>query len=137
MNSETAQRRGRLTVGMFILGLVVGPLAGRIGAKNVVVGGPVIMIIPFVVLAVGHTEGWQIYAAVGVLGVGLGLGFSSMAAIVVAAVLTASTPVAHRFPADSGYSTVFWLLAVVSVAAALASLLIPPSTPWVGRRVVG
>ncbi|MFE2999058.1 MFS transporter [Nocardia sp. NPDC059246] len=148
-----------ITVAIFVMGLVTGPLAARIGAKAVVITGAVIMVVPFVSLALGHARGWQIYIAVSALGIGLGLVFSSMAAIVVGAVppaqtgaatginanirtvggavgsalsgsiLTATVAAGHHLPTDAGYTRVFWFLAAVAVTAVLASLLIPTIHP--------
>ncbi|WP_063920750.1 MFS transporter [Nocardia mikamii] len=144
-----------LSVAMFVIGLSIGPLAARIGPKAIVLIGSVIAVPAFVMLAVGHDHGWEIYLAGALLGIGIGLAFSSMPAIIVAAVppaqtgaatgmnanvrtvggaigsavsavlLTSGATTAHGLPADSGYSRVFWFLAGVSVLAALAALIIP------------
>ncbi|MFF0496809.1 MFS transporter [Nocardia aobensis] len=144
-----------LSVAMFVIGLSIGPLAARIGPKAIVLIGTVITVPAFVMLAVGHDHGWEIYLAGALLGIGIGLAFSSMPAIIVAAVppaqtgaatgmnanvrtvggaigsaisavlLTSGAATAHGLPADSGYSRVFWFLAGVSVLAALAALIIP------------
>ncbi|WP_194916675.1 MFS transporter [Catenulispora rubra] len=144
-----------MTVFMFLLGIAAAPLAKRIGLKAVLVLGCVVSIPGFAALALGHSQGWQIYVASGLLGVGIGLAFSSMSAIVVqsvpasqvgvasgmnanirtiggaigsgvaASVLASGVSVAHPIPKDSGYTTVFWLLAVAAVLAALAALIIP------------
>ncbi|MEV5651062.1 MFS transporter [Nocardia sp. NPDC052254] len=144
-----------LSVAMFVIGLAIGPLAAWVGPKVIVVIGSIITVPAFVMLAVGHNQGWEIYVAGGLLGIGIGLAFSSMPAIIVAAVppaqtgaatgmnanvrtvggaigsavsavlLTSGATTAHGLPADSGYSKVFWFLAGVSVLAALAALIIP------------
>ncbi|MBF4998969.1 MFS transporter [Nocardia sp. BSTN01] len=144
-----------MSVAMFVIGLSIGPLAARIGPKAIVLIGSVIAVPAFVMLAVGHDHGWEIYLAGALLGIGIGLAFSSMPAIIVAAVppaqtgaatgmnanvrtvggaigsavsavlLTSGAATAHGLPADSGYSRVFWFLAGVSVLAALAALIIP------------
>lgn len=144
-----------LSVAMFVIGLSIGPLAARIGPKAIVLIGSVITVPAFVMLAVGHDHGWEIYLAGALLGIGIGLAFSSMPAIIVAAVppaqtgaatgmnanvrtvggaigsavsavlLTSGAATAHGLPADSGYSRVFWFLAGVSVLAALAAVIIP------------
>ncbi|MEU6558608.1 MFS transporter [Nocardia nova] len=144
-----------LSVAMFVIGLAIGPLAAWVGPKAIVLIGSVITVPAFVMLAVGHDHGWEIYVAGGLLGIGIGMAFSSMPAIIVAAVppaqtgaatgmnanvrtvggaigsavsavlLTSGAAGAHGLPADSGYSRVFWFLAGVSVLAALAALIIP------------
>ncbi|WP_227981519.1 MFS transporter [Nocardia spumae] len=144
-----------LSIAMFAIGLAIGPLAAWVGPKAIVVIGSVITVPAFVMLAVGHDHSWEIYVAGALLGVGIGLAFSSMPAIIVAAVppaqtgaatgmnanvrtvggaigsavsavlLTSGATTAHGLPADSGYSKVFWFLAGVSVLAAAAALIIP------------
>ncbi len=144
-----------MTIGMFIFGIAAAPLAKRIGLKAVLLVGCVVSIPGFAALALGHSHGWQIYVASGLLGAGIGLAFSSMSTIVVqsvpaaqvgvasgmnanirtiggaigssvaASVLASGVTTAHPIPKDSGYTHVFWLLAGASVFAALAALLIP------------
>ncbi|WP_290048357.1 MFS transporter, partial [Nocardia nova] len=144
-----------LSVAMFVIGLSIGPLAARIGPTAIVLIGSVITVPAFVMLAVGHDRSWEIYLAGALLGVGIGLAFSSMPAIIVAAVppaqtgaatgmnanvrtvggaigsavsavlLTSGATTVHGLPADAGYSRVFWFLAGVSVLAALAAVIIP------------
>lgn len=144
-----------MTVGMFLLGIGAAPLARRIGLKGVLVLGCVFTVPGYVLLAVGHSQGWQIYLISCILGIAIGLGFSSMSAIVVrsvppeqtgvasgmnanirtiggaigssvaASILASGVSAAHPIPKDSGYTHVFWLLAAVSVLAALAALIIP------------
>ncbi|MBR7828912.1 MFS transporter [Actinospica sp. MGRD01-02] len=144
-----------MTVGMFLLGIAAAPLARRIGLKAVLLLGCAVSVPGFVALALGHARGWEIYTASGLLGVGIGLAFASMSAIVVqsvpaaqvgvasgmnanirtiggaigssvaASVLASGISAANPIPKDSGYTHVFWMLAGASVFAALAALLIP------------
>lgn len=144
-----------MAITMFILGIAAAALSQRIGAKSVVLIGSIVMTASFVMLALAHDQAWQICVAVSALGVGLGLVFSSMSAIIVGAVPLAQTGAAtginanirtvggaigsaisgsilasgvvapHKFPQDSGYSSVFWFLAAVALTAAIASSFIP------------
>ena len=144
-----------MTAGMFVFGILTGPLSARFGTKAVLVTGAFITIVPFVMFAVGHDHSWQIYTASGLMGVGMGLAFSSMSTIVVEAVPMAQTGVAsgmnanirtiggaigsgvgasilasgvtvgHPYPLDSDYTNTFWFLAGASVLAAVAALIIP------------
>jgi EmrB/QacA subfamily drug resistance transporter len=144
-----------MTIGMFLLGIAAAPLAKRIGLKVVLVLGCAVSIPAFAALALGHSQGWQIYLASGLLGVGIGLAFSAMSAIVVQAVpasqvgvasgmnanirtiggaigssvgaslLATGVTAAHPIPKDAGYTHVFWLLAAAAVLATLAALIIP------------
>jgi MFS family permease len=144
-----------MTIGMFLLGIAAAPLAKRIGLKAVLVLGCAVSIPGFAALAVGHSQGWQIYLASGLLGVGIGLAFSSMSTIVVqsvpggqvgvasgmnanirtiggaigsgvgASILASGVSAAHPIPKDAGYTHVFWMLAGAAVLAVLAALIIP------------
>jgi MFS family permease len=144
-----------MTAGMFVFGILADRIASRIGSKAVVFLGSAIMIVPFVLLALGHSASWQIYLAAGLLGIGLGLAFSSMSALIVEAVPPAQTGVASGMnanirtiggaigsgvaasilasgvtvsspiPKDAGYTHVFWFLAAATVLAAAAALIIP------------
>ncbi|MFJ1456474.1 MFS transporter [Nocardia sp. N2S4-5] len=144
-----------LSAAMFVIGLTIGPLSARISPKFIVLIGSLITVPAFVMLAIGHDHSWEIYAAGALIGVGIGLAFSSMPAIIVAAVppaqtgaatgmnanvrtvggaigsaissviLTSGAQTAHGLPADSGYSMVFWFLAGVSVLAAGAAVIVP------------
>ncbi|MQY31795.1 MFS transporter [Nocardia aurantia] len=144
-----------LSVAMFIIGLSLGPLSARIGPKLIVLVGSILTVPAFALLALGHDHDWQIYLATALLGVGIGLSFSSMPAIIVAAVppaqtgaatgmnanvrtvggaigsalssviLTSGAHTAHGLPADSGYSNVFWFLGGVALLASFAAIAIP------------
>ncbi|MFF7638265.1 MFS transporter [Kitasatospora sp. NPDC008050] len=144
-----------MTIGMFVLGVLTGPLAARFGSKLVLVVGGTFTILPFALLSLAHDRGWQIYLASSLMGIGMGLAFSSMSSIVVEAVPPAQTGVAsgmnanirtiggaigssvaasilasgvtatHPFPLDSGYTGTFWFLTGAAVLAAVAALLIP------------
>ncbi|MER6299531.1 MFS transporter [Kitasatospora sp. NPDC001539] len=144
-----------MTGGMFALGVLAGRLASRYGSKRVLVAGSLISIVPFAMLALRHDHAWQIYTASALIGIGLGLAFSAMSAIVVEAVLPAQTgaasgmnanirtiggaigsavaasilssgvTAAHPFPQDSGYTSTFWFLTIGAGLAAAASLAIP------------
>ena len=144
-----------MTIGMFVLGIAAAPLAKRIGLKAVLVLGCAVSIPGFAFLALGHSHGWQIYAASGLLGIGIGLAFASMSTIVVqsvppaqvgvasgmnanirtiggaigssvaASVLASGVSAAAPIPKDAGYTHVFWMLAAAAVLAALAALIIP------------
>ncbi len=144
-----------MTAGMFVFGILTGPLATRFGTKAVLAAGAFITIVPFALLSVAHDRGWEIYLASTLMGIGLGLAFSAMSAIVVEAVPPAQTGVAsgmnanirtiggaigsgigasilasgvtaaHPFPTDTGYTDTFWFLTGASVLAAAAVLIIP------------
>ncbi|WP_084525676.1 MFS transporter [Nocardia vaccinii] len=144
-----------MSAAMFVIGLAIGPLAARLGSKAIVLLGTIITAPAFFLLALGHDQSWEIYLAAALLGIGIGMAFSSMPAIIVAAVppaqtgaatgmnanvrtvggaigsaissviLTSGAHAAHGLPADSGYAEVFWFLGAVSAAAAGVSVFIP------------
>jgi MFS family permease len=144
-----------MTIGMFILGIAAAPLAARIGLKGVLVAGCVVSIPGYLLLALNLEAPWQIYLVSLLLGVGIGLGFSSMSAIVVksvqptqvgvasgmnanirtiggalgssvaSSILASGVSAAHPLPKESGYTHVFWLLTVAAVLAALAAVIVP------------
>ena len=150
-----------LTVTMFGGGLVSGGLAGRFGSKAVLGAGSAISVPPLLLLTFGHTHPWEIYVASGVLGIGVGLAFSAMSALVVETVPVEQTGVASgmnanirtiggsigsaimasivtsgvavgALPKNSGYTNGFLFMAVATVFATGAALLIPKA-----RRAVG
>ncbi|MFF2142313.1 MFS transporter [Kitasatospora sp. NPDC058190] len=144
-----------LTGGMFVLGVIAGPLATRFGSKRVLIAGSLVTVAPFAVLATAHDRSWEIYTASALLGVGLGLAFSAMSAIVVeavppsqtgvasgmnanvrtiggaigsavtASILSSGVTVSHPFPHDSGYTSTFWFLTGSAVLATAAALAVP------------
>jgi MFS family permease len=143
-----------MTVAMFSGAIAAGWLTARVGAKSMLVVGSTLTIVAMVLLAVSHSERWEIYTISGLIGAGAGLAFSSMSGLIVTAVRPDQTGVAsgmnanirtiggsvgtavmasivtsgasaNGLPKDSGYTNGFWLLAAAAAAALLASLLIP------------
>jgi EmrB/QacA subfamily drug resistance transporter len=151
------------SVTMFAFGLWSGRLTWRFGAKTVLVTGMVISIGSFAILTLAHGQEWELYLAMGIQGLGYGLAFSAVSALVVAAVPPAQTGVASgmnanirtiggsigaavmssvvtagvhpgALPKQSGYTLGFGLLTVASVAAAGAALLVPGRLTGEGHR---
>jgi len=144
-----------LTVLMFIFGLLSGRLVRRFGSRAILIIGSTISIASFVLLAAAHNQSWEIYVAMALVGTGFGIAFSAMSILIVNAVPPEQTGVAsgmnanirtiggaigagimasiitsgqtiHGFPKESGYTLGFTVLAVVSVLAVVASILVPP-----------
>jgi EmrB/QacA subfamily drug resistance transporter len=142
------------TITMFVVGMSVGRLARRLGGKVLVIAGCLIGSAAMAVLAFAHGHEWEIYLSTALMGIGFGLAFSAMAALVVAAVPTSQTGVASGMnanirtiggsigaammasivtsrlapsglPKESGYTIGFAVMAGSLVLAALAGLLIP------------
>jgi MFS family permease len=139
---------------MFVTGMFAGRLAARLGGKVLIVTGCLIGALSMAILAFAHHHEWEIYLSNAIQGIGFGLAFAAMSALVVAAVppdqtgvasgmnanirtiggsigaallasiVTAGTP-AGRLPHESGYTAGFALLAVASALSAVAALLIP------------
>jgi MFS family permease len=142
------------SVTMFAVGMVAGRLAGRLGAKALIVAGSLIGMFSMALLAFAHTQKWELYLATAIMGVGFGLAFSAMSALIVGAVPAEQTGVASGMnanirtiggsigsalmasivtakigstglPKESGYTVGFAMLAGGLLLAALAGLLIP------------
>jgi EmrB/QacA subfamily drug resistance transporter len=148
-------------VTMFVTGVFAGALARRLGGKALVVAGCLIGCAAMAILAFAHAHEWEISLSNAIMGVGFGLAFSAMSALVVAAVPVQQTGVASGMnanirtiggsigsavmasivtahlepsglPKEAGYTTGFAVLAGALVIAALAGLLIPSA-----RRLPG
>ena len=142
------------TITMFAAGMFTGRLTRRLGGKVLVVAGCLIGSAAMAILAFAHQQEWEIYVATALMGVGFGLAFSAMSALVVAAVPASQTGVASGMnanirtiggsigaaamasivtahlepsglPKESGYTAGFAAMAAGLVLAALAGLLIP------------
>jgi EmrB/QacA subfamily drug resistance transporter len=139
---------------MFITGMFAGRLAARLGGKALVIGGCLTGAAAMAILAFAHDQQWQIYASNALMGVGFGLAFSAMSALIVMAVPASQTGVASGMnanirtiggsigsaamasivtsrlapsglPLESGYTIGFAVMTGGLVLAALAGLLIP------------
>jgi EmrB/QacA subfamily drug resistance transporter len=145
------------SVTMFAASLTAARLARKVGAKAVIVSGSAIVAIALALMAVAHTSELDFLVADAIFGIGVGLAFSAMSALIVAAVppeqtgvasgmnanirtiggsvgaaLMASLVTSHLrpdgLPAVSGYTHGFTVLAGALVLAALAGVLIPRNT---------
>jgi MFS family permease len=141
-------------VTMFVTGMFTGRLTARLGGKVLVVVGCLIGAGAMSILAFAHHQQWEIYTSSALMGVGFGLAFSAMSALIVMAVPASQTGVASGMnanirtiggsigsaamasivtsrlapsglPLDSGYTTGFAVMTGALVLAAGAGLLIP------------
>ncbi len=139
---------------MFVTGMFAGRLAGRLGGKVLVIAGCLVGCAAMAMLAFAHHFAWEIYVSSGLMGIGFGLAFSAMSALIVAAVPVSQTGVAtgmnanirtiggsigsavmasivtsrlapSGLPIQAGYTTGFAVMACGLVLAALAALLMP------------
>lgn len=148
-------------VANFICGVITAPLVMRFGAKRVVVTGCLLSATGMTVVVNAHSEYEQILLSNALIGFGIGLAFSSLAALIIAAVPPEQTGVAagmnanirtiggavgaavmstivtskngsDGLPLESGYTHGFVMLAVTMLVASVAGLLIPGVS---GRRL--
>ena len=137
--------------------LIFSPIGGRlssvVGSKVPLIAGSVVTTLSFVVLATSSSR-WEVYVASGLLGIGVGFAFASLANLIVEAVRPDQTGVASGmntivrtiggaigaevaasilsakvlasgFPEKSGYTLTFAICAVVLAVGVLASLAVP------------
>jgi len=142
------------SVTMSAVGMFSGRFTRRVGGKVLVVAGCLTGCAALAILAFAHAHQWQIYLSNAVMGVGFGLAFPAMSALVVAGVPASQTGVAggmnanirtlggsigsavmasivtsrlghSGLPAQSGYTAGFAIMAAGLALAAVAGLLIP------------
>jgi MFS family permease len=138
--------------------LLVSPLAGRlsnrIGSRIPLIAGSLAAGVSFLMLVIAHDRPWEIYASTTLFGVGMGLAYSSMANLIVAAVrpdqtgvatgmntimrsiggaiggqvsasLLAGSLAASGLPSDHAFTLAFLVSAVGLLLAVVAATLIP------------
>ena len=139
---------------MFMVGIVAGRLAARLGGKTLVVAGCLVGSGAMAILAFAHQDQWEIYLSAAFMGIGFGLAFSAMSALIVAAVPPSQTGVASGMnanirtiggsigsavmasivtsqlgpsglPKEAGYTTGFAVMTCGLLLAAGAGLLMP------------
>ena len=139
-----------------LLGLLAGPVAGRLGRirgyKLPLSLGMALAAGGIAILALWHDRPWQIIAGMAFMSVGITFSFAAMATLIVdavrssetgvatgmntvmrtiggviggqigAAILSADTIPGTSVPAESAFTTAFWLASAVAVGAALLGL---------------
>jgi MFS family permease len=141
------------TLGMLLLGPVAGRLSERVGSRVPLILGGLTTTLSFVLLAVAHSEHWQIYLASAILGAGIGLAFASLANLIVEAVPPEQTGVATGMntvmrtlggsvggqigasvlagsvvagvPTEAGFTSAFAIAAGACALATIAALAVP------------
>jgi EmrB/QacA subfamily drug resistance transporter len=153
------------TIAMILVGLAIGPITAAVGSKIPLVAGGLIGGFAFAFLAVAHSEQWQVYFALALAGLGMGLAFSAMTNLIVQAVPRTHTGVATgmnanirtvggaigsqvvvsvitsgvavgALPHESGYVLSFLVMAVGLTAAGLAAVLVPSAVRRAGLAPV-
>ncbi len=146
------------TIAMMVASPLGGRLSGRFGSKVPLVLGSTITMLAFVLLALAHSEHWQVYLAALLLGVGVGFAFASMANLIVEAVrpdqtgvatgmntvmrtiggalggqvaasILAASLLADGLPNERGYTLSFVIMAAALAAGVVASLAVPGGRP--------
>jgi EmrB/QacA subfamily drug resistance transporter len=142
------------SVAMLFAGPLAGTIGRRIGSKWPLAGGMLVVSFAALLFATRHDEPWTVLVASGLLGLGVGAAFASMAALiadnvdalemgvaagmntvvrmigavvggqVAAALLTAQTIGDTSVPAESAFTTTFALSTVAALAAAGIALSI-------------
>jgi EmrB/QacA subfamily drug resistance transporter len=142
------------TITMFAVGIFTGRLTKQLGGRVLVMAGCLFGCASMLILAFAHHHIWQILVSVSLMGVGFGLAFAAMSALIVAAVPPSQTGVASGMnanirtiggsigaavmasivtsrieptglPKESGYTIGFAVMAGALVLAAAAGLLMP------------
>jgi EmrB/QacA subfamily drug resistance transporter len=142
------------TVAMLVVGSQTGRLERRFGSKPPLIAGGVFSCASFALLAAAHSQQWEIYVAVLLLGSGIGLAFAAMANLIIenvgpgetgvatgmntvtrtvggafggaaTASVLASTVMNGGVPTAHGYTQAFALCALALVAGVLVGFAIP------------
>src|SRR3954451_748210 len=82
------------TIAIVVVGQMAGILERRIGSRGSLIGGVVFALASYALLVVSRSAEVEIYVAVGLLGIGIGLSFSAMANLIVQNVRREQTGVA-------------------------------------------
>jgi MFS family permease len=133
---------------------MTGRLSKAFGSKMVLVVGSLITGSSYLLLILNHDQQWSIYTATGLLGIGIAMGFASMANLIIESVPAQQTGVATGMntnirnigaalgsgiatslvvsgltrgglPKEHGYVLAFAVSGLALVVAALAALTIP------------
>jgi MFS family permease len=145
------------TLAMLFVGSQTGRLEKRFGSKPPLLAGGLLAFACFALLAVAHSQQWEIYVAAVLLGAGIGLAFAAMANLIIenvgpgetgvatgmntvtrtvggafggaAAASVLTSTVTAGFPTSHGYSQAFGLCAVALLAGVVVGLAIPQRRP--------
>jgi EmrB/QacA subfamily drug resistance transporter len=143
-----------MLVTMFVAGILSGRVEKTFSAKAQLATGSAFSVLACGALAAAHDQRWQIGVAAGVFGLGIGLAFSSMTNLIVRNVPVRQTGAAsgmnanirtiggsigaavmssivtghlqsNGLPYETGFTQGFVMLAVISLAAVAAALIVP------------
>jgi EmrB/QacA subfamily drug resistance transporter len=148
------------TAGMLAVSPFAGRIAHSVGSRVALMGGALLTMICFVLLAAAHSMRWEIYLASLFLGAGIGLAFAALANLIVEAVppgqtgvatgmntimrtiggaiggqvaasIIAATAEAGGLPKEKGFTIAFAISAVALFVSFLSALAVP-RTPTAG-----
>ena len=112
---------------MFGTGQFTGRLLLRFGGKALVVSGCLIGAASLAMLAFAHAAEWEIYLADSLMGIGFGLAFPAMAALIVDAVPASQTGVASGMNAN--VRTIGGSIGSALMASIVTARLLPSGLP--------
>jgi EmrB/QacA subfamily drug resistance transporter len=153
------------TVGMLLAGPVSGRLSTTVGSKVPLLIGAFVSSVAFLILAAAHGSDWEIYAAMLVLGLGIGFAFASMANLIVEAVpghqtgvatgmntivrtiggavgsqvtagIVAATLAGNGLPTETGFTIAFAASAAALAVGFAVAFAVPTRVAEADRRVV-
>jgi MFS family permease len=142
------------TLGMLVAGPISGRLSSTVGSRVPLILGALFSCLGFALLTVAHSEHWEVYAAMLVMGIGIGFAFSSMANLIVesvpasqtgvatgmntivrsiggaigsqvSAAIVAATLAANGEPTEHGFTIAFAAAALALVIGFVVALLVP------------
>ena len=87
-------------VAMFVIGLLSGRIAARVGSKLPVIGGALLTALGFLLMAYAHGAAWEMSAEQALMGFGTGAAFSALSNLVVESVPDHQTGVASGMNAN-------------------------------------
>ena len=115
------------SVTMFAVGMFAGRLAARVGGKALIVAGCLIGVVSMGIIAFAHAQKWELYLATAILGIGFGLAFAAMSALIVSAVPPEQTGVASGMNAN--IRTIGGSIGAALMASIVTSNLEPGGLP--------
>ena len=123
------------SVTMFLTGQFAGRLTSLLGGKVLVIAGCLTGCASMAILAFAHGHAWEIYTANAIMGVGFGLAFSAMSALIVAAVPPSQTGVASGMNAN--IRTIGGSIGSAVMASIVTSQLEPSGLPKESGYTIG
>ena len=122
-------------VTMFVTGSFIGKLVTRFGGKALVVAGCLVGAASMAMLAFAHTAEWEIYVSNALMGIGFGMAFPAMSALIVRAVPASQTGVASGMNAN--IRTIGGSIGSALMASIVTSRLLPSGLPHESGYTIG